>query len=192
MRKRSIVVGGGAFATLLALVVGLPLYAAADLTADFGRTVDFEPLVRHMMSQVHCYDTGTDDCEDTHHFGNSFTKEHTLGFLLDGSRRKMSERGFEPLYVCESRDDSGVMMVTSGVTEEDPRRACRNEGFRARQAGYISSSDQIEAPSALYRCMHPDTHDTLLTHDPTECAAQAYDAAELLGYLYAGGPLSLE
>ena len=193
MRKRSVVFGGGAFATLLALVVGLPLYAAVDDSlADYGQTIEFVPLVRHMMSQVHCYDTGTDDCETESHFDASFTKEHTLGFLLDGSRRRMTERGFEELYICEGRDDSHTMMVTSGVADDDPRDACRDAGYRPRRAGYISSTDQIEAPWALYRCTHPDTHDTLVTDDPGECTAQAYDSAELLGYLYAGGPQVLD
>lgn len=192
MQKQSIIAGGWAFA-LLALVVGLPLYAiVGDPKADYGRTVEFVPLVRHMMSQVHCYDTGTDNCENERHFGGSFTKEHTLGFLLDGSRRRLRERDFEPLYLCETRDDSGVMMVTSGVADADPRAACRDADFRPRHAGFISSTNLIEAPWALYRCTHPDTHDTLLTEDPAECAAQSYGAAELLGYLYAGGPQVLD
>src|SRR3989344_5773700 len=189
MRNRSIVFGAGTCAILLALAVGLPLYAAVnEMSADYGRTIEFVPLVRHMMSQLHCYDTGTDDCEDTNHFTSSFTKEPTLGFLLDGSRRKLSDRDFKELYLCQARDDSHTMMVTSGVADTDPRHACRDAGYRPRRAGYISSTDQIEAPWALYRCTHPDTHDTLVTDDPGECTAQAYDSAELLGYLYAGGP----
>lgn len=193
MRKRSVLLGGGAFATLLALFIGLPLYAAvSDPSADYGRSIEFVPLVRHMMSQLHCYDTGTDKCETEHHFDTSFTKEHTLGFLLDGSRRKLTDRGFEELYICESRDDSHTMMVTSGVTDEDPRDACRDANFRPHRAGYISATDQFEAPWALYRCVHPATHDTLLTDDQAECTAQGYNSAELLGYLYAGGPLVLD
>ena len=155
--------------------------------------MEFTPLVRHMVSQLHCYDTGTDDCETTPHFSNSgFTKEHTMGFLLNGSRRAMRARGFKPLYLCKTRNDNNVMMVTAGTTEDDPKRACRNEGFRGKRAGYISATDQIEAPWPVYRCTHPDTHDTILTEDPAECTTQAYAPAELLGYLYAGGPLVLE
>jgi len=179
-------------AALFISLLGLPLLAANGMDADFGRTVEFVPLVRHMMSQLHCYDTGTDDCEETDHLGSNFTKEHTLGFLLDGSRSKMSQRGFVELYVCEARDDSQTMMVASGVTDEDPRDACRDADYRPKRAGYISATDQIEAPWALYRCTHSDTNDTLLTHDPSECTAQSYNAAELLGYLYAGGPQVLK
>jgi hypothetical protein len=193
MQKRNIVFGGGAIAALLAFIVGLPLYAAfEDMTADYGRSVAFVPLVRHMMSQVHCYDTGTEDCEGTRHLGSSFTKEHTLGFLLDGSRKKMQQRGFEELYICEARDDSHTMMVTSGVADDNPRDACRDADYRPRRAGYISSTTDIEAPWALYRCIHEETHDTLLTDDPGECTSQNYNPAELLGYLYAGGPQTLD
>lgn len=180
---------GTVVATFLMLVIGIPLYAAGHLGADFGKSIEFKPLVRHMMSQVHCYDEGTDDCETTDHMGTSFTKEHTLGFLLDGSRSKVSRLGLEPLYICEARDDSGVMMVTAGTTEDDPKDACRDADFRPNHVGYISPTDQIEAPSAIYRCVHPETHDTLLTHDADECTAAAYESAEMLGYLYAGGPL---
>lgn len=180
---------GTVVATFLMLVIGIPLYAAGHLGADFGKSIEFKPLVRHMMSQVHCYDEGTDDCETTDHMGTSFTKENTLGFLLDGSRSKVSRLGLEPLYICEARDDSGVMMVTAGTTEDDPKDACRDADFRPNHVGYISPTDQIEAPSALYRCVHPETHDTLLTHDAGECTAAAYGSAEMLGYLYAGGPL---
>ncbi len=191
MPKRSLILKSKITATLLALVIGLPLYAAADLTADFGKRVEYVPLVRHMMSQVHCYDTGTDDCETKSHLGTNFTKEYTLGFLLDGSRRRMKHLGFEPLYLCKSRDDNGVMMVTAGTTEDDPKDTCRDANFRPKRAGYISPTNQIEAPWPLYRCTNPDTSDTLLTDNPAECTAQAYDPAQLLGYLYAGGPLPL-
>src|SRR3989344_8110487 len=183
MNHKIKLLSGVGVAALFISLMGLPLLAADGMDADFGRTVEFVPLVKHMMSQVHCYDTGTDDCETTDHFGTSFTKEHTLGFLLDGSRSKMRTLGFEPLYVCESRDDSGVMMVTGGLLENDPKGACRAAGFRYNHIGYISSTNQIEAPSALYRCMHPGTHDTLLTHDAGECAAATYSSAALLGYL---------
>ncbi len=189
MNKRNLLLGGGIAATLFALVAGAPLYAAInDMAADYGRSVEFVPLVRHMMSQVHCYDTGTEDCEEADHIGTTFTKEHTLGFLLDGSKSKMTALGFKPVYLCEARDDSGVMMVTGGLLENNPKAACRATGFRYDHVGYISTTNQIEAPWALYRCLHPDTHDTLLTDNQGECAAQSYDAAELLGYLYAGGP----
>ena len=190
MHKRNWLLGSGAL-TLLALVVGIPLYAASGPSADFGKTIEFLPLVRHMISQVHCYDTGTDNCETTDHMGTSFTKEHTLGFLLDGSKSKMTTLGFKPVYLCEARDDSGVMMITGGLLESDPRGACRAAGFRYDQVGYISSTNQIEAPSALFRCVHPDTKDTLLTRNAGECAAASYGSAQLLGYLYAGGPSSL-
>ncbi len=189
MNKRNILLGSTA---IFVLLIGLPLYAASHFSADYGRSISFTPLVRHMISQVHCYDIGTDDCETTSHLGNVFTKEHTLGFILDGSARKMSERGFKPLYLCEARDKSGVMMVTAGTTESDPVKACRTAGFRAKRAGYISSTNQIEAPWPLYRCVHPDTKDTLLTDSPAECASQSYGSARLLGYLYAGGPLTLK
>jgi hypothetical protein len=193
MRTPSRVLGSGVVAALAILFIGLPLYAGmtASPTADFGRSVEFLPLVRHALSQLHCYDVGTDECEKTSHMGNKFMKEHTLGFLLDGSNKKMEKAGFEPLYLCESRDDDHVMMVTGGLREDDPKRACRDEGFRAKKAGFISSTDDIEAPWALYRCTHPATNDTLLTHDPAECTAATYGPAELLGYLYAGGPLTL-
>ena len=176
---------------LLALIVGLPLYAATNLSADLGKRVEYVPLVRHMMSQLHCYDTGTDDCETFDHFGSGFDKEHTMGFLFDGSRSQMRRLGFEPLYLCEARDDSGLMMVTAGTTEEDPKDTCRDARFRADRVGYISPTNQIEAPWPLYRCVHPGSQDTLLTDAPSECAAQAYGPAELLGYLYAGGPTLL-
>ena len=192
MQKKSWAAAGGMATALLFLVVGIPLYAAINSSADYGKLVDFEPLVRHMISQVHCYDTGTDDCEKESHMGSKFTKEHTMGFMLDGSSRKMSERGFLPLYLCEARDNSGVMMVTGGLLEDDPRDACRDAGFRYDRAGYISATDQFEAPWPLYRCVHPDTNDSLLTDTPAECTAASYDTAELMGYLYAGGPLPLQ
>lgn len=189
MRQRSVLFGTGAFAFLLALIIGPPVYALINNhTADFGQTVEFVPLVRHMMSQVHCYDTGTTECEHARHLDASFTKEHTMGFLLDGSRRKLRDRGFEEFYLCTARDDSHTMMATSGVADDDPRDACRDANYRPRQTGFISSTSQLEAPWALYRCTHSETHDALLTHDPAECTAQSYEAAELLGYLYAGGP----
>jgi hypothetical protein len=191
MHKRSWYLGGGALITLLTLAVGIPLYAANGPAADFGKTVEFLPLVRHMISQVHCYDIGTDDCEAKNHLGTTFTKEHTLGFLIDGSSRKMSQLGFKPVYLCEARDNSGVMMVTGGLLENDPKAACRAAGFRYKQVGYISSTNQIEAPSALFRCVHPDTKDTLLSRSGAECSAASYGPAQLLGYLYAGGPSSL-
>jgi hypothetical protein len=181
----------GSMVAALLLFSGLPIWAASDSSSDFGKFIEFKPLVRHMISQVHCYDTGSDDCETDAHLGASFTKEHTMGFLLDGSSRKMQDRGFEPLYFCEARDDSGVMMVTAGTVESDPREVCRDAGFRPRRAGYISATDQLEAPWPLYRCVHPTTHDTLLTDDAAECTAATYGSAELLGYLYAGGPLSV-
>lgn len=189
MRKRNMFLGSSALLILLTLAVAIPLYAAGTLSADFGKFIEFKPLVRHMISQVHCYDVGTNDCETTSHFGSNFTKEHTLGFLLDGSRHRMNALNFKPLYLCEARDGSGVMMVTGGLLENDPRGACRAAGFRYKQAGYISSTNQIEAPFPLYRCVQPTTHDTLLTHDASECTTALYGSAELLGYLYAGGPL---
>lgn len=192
MHKVNFLLGGSMVAVMLALVVGIPLYAAGHLTADFDKFIEFKPLVRHMISQVHCYDEGTDDCETTDHLGASFTKEHTLGFLVDGSTSKMRRLGLEPVYVCEDRDDSGVMMVTAGTLEEDPKDACRDADFRPDHVGYISPTDEIEAPFELYRCVHPTTNDTLLTHDPNECSAATYGPAELMGYLYAGGPLVLE
>lgn len=192
MSKRKILLGSGIIAAFALIALSLPLYAA-NQNADYGRSVEFVPFVRHMMSQLHCYDTGTNECEKTSHLGTSFTKEHTMGFLLDGSRHRLSQFGFEPVYVCEGRHNSGVMMVTAGTVDDNPRQECRDAGFRpAKRVGYISSTDQIEAPWALYRCVEPTTHDTLLTHNTAECTTASYGAAELLGYLYAGGPLPLQ
>src|SRR5688572_14393558 len=108
MRHRSLFLRGGIPAIFLIALTITPLYAAGQLSADFGKQVEFVPLVRHMISQVYCYDIGTTDCETTSHFGTHFTKEHTLGFLLDGPRSKMNALGFKPLYVCETRSNTGV------------------------------------------------------------------------------------
>jgi hypothetical protein len=188
MFKRKFFVGSIA---IIAALIGLPLYAVTSLTEDFGKHVDFMPLVRHMISQVHCYDTGTTECENHSHLGTHFTKEHTMGFLFDGSSRKMRDLGFEPLFLCKARDHSGLMMVTAGTTDSDPKDECRDAHFKPHLAGYISPTDGIEAPWPLYRCIHAVTHDTLLTDDAAECSSAGYGAAELLGYLYAGGPLTL-
>lgn len=178
----------GMLSTLFIAVLSIGPLSAATATEDYGTFVEFKPLVRHMISQLHCYDVGTDDCEDTSHLGTNFTKEHTLGFLLYGSSRRMSSLGYKPLYLCEARNNSHLMMVTGGLLENDPVDACRDANFRHDRAGYISATANIEAPSPLYRCLHATTHDTLLTKNPAECTSATYGAAQLLGYLYAGGP----
>lgn len=179
---------GVAAAAALGHSVGVA--ALGVVPPDLGPTMDYAPLVRHQISQRHCYDNGSFLCEETASFKPAFDKEFTLGYLFQDSRQPAL--GLAPLYHCvdKRRGGTGFNFVLADTVDGDARRLCRDLGFRPFLLGHIARTPAFEAPQALYRCWG-FSFDSLLTDDPNECGLSGYFFTERLGYLAAGGTLPL-
>lgn len=160
--------------TALACVLLLGHFASASLLGP-DRTNKLHPLVRHNTSQVHCYDSGTDQCEVA-----GFQKEFTLGYLAMQKKANTTE-----LYKCV-RPDANLHFVTTN------RKECRQSPWFSTSItnlGFIFKDSNLEASMPLYRCLNSDKTDTLLTDDPAECSILSYDPPTPLGYVIEGAGL---
>lgn len=161
---------------LLALIVGPQLSAfmgASLLGPDRGST--YSPLVRHEISQSHCYDNGSQLCENS--TVGAFSKEFTLGYLFS-SPTTNAATAMKSLYGCMNSSKR----FSVGTTTSD----CQARGFtKTYLIGYMFQTPAVEASFPIYRCFGSSNGDTLVTDDTSECSSLGYSSAELLGY--AGG-----
>ncbi|MBI4022374.1 MAG: hypothetical protein HY372_03365 [Candidatus Andersenbacteria bacterium] len=164
--------------------------AAASVFADLGPGMSYTPLVRHQISQRHCYDDGSFFCEEARGEKPAFSKEFTLGYLFEKSRQL--GLGLAPLYACQDtgRRGLGRQFILADTVDGDARRVCRSFQMHPQRLGYVAREPLFEAAQALYRCWGGE-FDTLLTDDPNECTLSGYLFTERLGYIVAGGTLPL-
>lgn len=185
-RVKFLLVGIGVMAPLVALAIRGPL-----TRSDLGSQFDYRPLVRHQISQRHCYDSGSYYCETPSRSKPAFMKEFTMGFLFDGIGPRR-DYNFNAIYACEEkgRVDKGKYDVLVDNVDGNAKRGCHNQGLRTTQLGYVAFIPDIEAPVALYRCRSLDGSDVLLTNDTNECLTVGYGSGKLLGFIMAGGELA--
>lgn len=146
---------------------------------DVGQ--EFRPLVRHQISQKHCYDDGSDFCESK---GGDFAKEYTLGYLLKKDKTSQGTKG-KPLYSC-----AGTKNANYTATLNQKENCKGSQGYNKRYTlGYLLETPDVEASTAIYQCFGQGGGDTLLTDDPNECALVGYGEASLLGYAASAGNL---
>jgi hypothetical protein len=180
---------------LLIVIIFFPLTINAVIdsftAADLGTRFEYLPIVRHQISQRHCYDTGNSHCETPDRNKPAFAKEFTLGFLFDGLGPR-NNQFFSPIYACLARGlkDTAKYDIVVDSAELNARRYCSTLDLRAKRLGYIANDEIVEAPVALYRCYSNDRIDVLLTVGSDECSIAGYTSPELLGYLMAGGSSS--
>lgn len=159
---------------LLGLVVGPRLlpYLGANLSGpDIGSL--YKPLVRHEISQLHCYDAGNQNCESA--VDQSFSKEFTLGYLFKNATPNPTTPVLS-LYSCTNTTHG----FSIGTTTSD----CKKRGFPTiTLLGFIFQTPAVEAPFPLYRCFGNNGQDALLTDDPNECSVVSYNTPTLLGYM---------
>lgn len=158
---------------VVASVLLLGQIVSASLAGP-DRTSDFKPLVRHSISQAHCYDNGTDMCENA-----GYSKEFTIGYLATSAVGSSTV----PLYGCHNRAGNLFFAATSP-------KECKNVGAtKAFVLGHLFTDNNLETPFSLYRCLNSEGKDALLTDDPSECSLVNYNNVQLLGYLPAGGTI---
>lgn len=176
--QRSLLIGIVTVAVVLVLALLVPLsrYARVALLApDAGRI--FRPIVRHQISQRHCYDDGSRVCE--RQSPQRYKKEFTVGFVAAAERP--SSRA---LYSCFDA-------LNQRFTVTLDKAECVALQFPGiRLLGYVFTTSGVEAPTPLYRCINAESQDTLLTDGPRECTLLGgYGTPELLGYLFGAGHL---
>lgn len=134
----------------------------------------YRPLVRHRISEIHCYDTGTTACEQE---TPAFSKEFTVGYLLADR-----SQGTRALYFCVDQNQ-GRSLATVDRAECDGMP-------QVTQLGFLFTDSNVEVATPLYRCQRADSGDTLLTDDGSECVLAGYNDPERLGYVAGAGFLS--
>lgn len=169
------IIGVAVILILMALwAVGGEYLGASLLGPDV--TQRYRPLVRHQISQQHAYDDGSLFSEN-----QGFSKEFTLGYAF---HKKVKAVESLPLYSC-----ADLRTLRFSVTTNP--QECKAQGFRrVYPLGWIATTNSIEAPATLYRCLNASSGDVLLTDDGDECALVAgYGEPEILGYIASAGHL---
>lgn len=158
----------------------LGAYLGASL---FGKDVarSYTPLVRHQISQQHCYDDGSQLCEKAVGKQGSFAKEFTIAYLF--RQKPYDGLATDTLYVC------GPTSRRASAATLDPA-TCKSAGQRAYRLGFIAKTADFEAPVALFACQLAAAEDVLITDDENECTLAGYGTATKLGYAASAGYLS--
>lgn len=177
-----VIVGTAVFVVVAVIILAgvFSSYLGARLSGpDVARL--FRPLVRHQISQVHCYDDGSLFCESRK---DEYKKEFTIGYIPQSIPRK-NEVATETLYSCASPRDNKFFVARG---QQEYKQTCRKNYNQTYRLGYIFQQPVIEASTPLYRCTS-DT-DTLLSDSKVECDAQeGYTKPVLLGYVAGAGYL---
>ncbi len=174
-------------AVTVAVVIVLVLLNLSTISAYLGASLlgpdvatKYSPLVRHQISQRHCYDNGSQFCEQNFGGGFQFDKEFTVAYLF-ASRPSIAST---PLYSCTNTKVPGE---TYRITTK--RAECNRAKLSSFVLGHVATAQDFEAPVALWRCLKNDTSDPLVTDDPNECALSEYAKPTLLGYAATAGYL---